>query len=165
MSSLTLAQELIRSSDELKAVIDVSQIVSSDGGLQNSEEARRQCVLLVVSHKDDWDLTEEGWYVPLRLDLNFRLNILPFSLFICKRRWSNSIASTTTGHSESYAIGGPKPDELDIYKVLPIYGEFYVSMKQMKRETLQLSSTTTSSAVSRSVLDQPRSGVTISFPI
>ena len=55
MASLTLAKELIRSSDELQVVLDVTQLSPES----NSAETHKR-VLLVVSHKDDWDLTEEG---------------------------------------------------------------------------------------------------------
>ncbi|KAF9531074.1 Endonuclease/exonuclease/phosphatase [Crepidotus variabilis] len=145
MSSLAIASEFIRSSDELRAVLEVTQIVnkSLDSSPQTSPETRDRCVLLVVSHKDDWDLTEEG------------------CLFVCKHRW---MRSTSTGVAGANAHP-PRSDELDIQKVLPIYGEFAVAMSQTKREILELRSSIVNSAVTapKSVLEQPRSVITLNI--
>ena len=50
--------------------------------------------------------------------------------------------------------GNGRPEELDIQAVLPIYGEFSIVMSQMRRETLVLRPTLSST----SLLDQPRAG-------
>ncbi|KAF9045408.1 DNase I-like protein [Panaeolus papilionaceus] len=127
MAARTLVNDLLRSSDELKAVLEATYVVPGAGTAEtqdarNSIKNRR--VLAVVSHKDEWDMTEEG------------------SLFICKYR------SPVAGH----------PEELDIHRVLPIYGRFSLVMGQVRRDTLDLSATS-----SKVVLDQPRSVLTVTI--
>ncbi|KAF9484055.1 DNase I-like protein [Pholiota conissans] len=54
MSTLSLFQDIIRSPDEVKVVLDAALVT------ENLEDTQNRRVLAVVSHKDDWDLTEEG---------------------------------------------------------------------------------------------------------
>ena len=59
-------RELLRSSDEVKAVLEATVIPNSNGSeppRAPPEVAEDRRILAVVSHKDDWDLIEEGWYV------------------------------------------------------------------------------------------------------
>ena len=51
-------------------------------------------------------------------------------------------------------LANGQPEELDIQAVLPIYGDFSIVMSQMRRGTLDLRPTLSST----SVLDQPRAG-------
>ncbi|PPR03410.1 hypothetical protein CVT24_012705 [Panaeolus cyanescens] len=83
MAARTLINELLRSSDELKAVLEATYVVPG-AGTAEAQDARNNMknrrVLAVVAHKDEWDMTEEG------------------CLFICKYR------SPTAGHPEELAI-------------------------------------------------------------
>jgi phosphatidylinositol-bisphosphatase len=59
-------RELLRSSDEVKAILEATVIPNSNGSeppRAPPEVAEDRRILAVVSHKDDWDLIEEGWYV------------------------------------------------------------------------------------------------------
>lgn len=67
-------RELLRSSDEVKVVLEATVIPNSNGSEPPSapqEIAEDRRILAVVSHKDDWDLIEEGWYVsdPFAMDV------------------------------------------------------------------------------------------------
>lgn len=51
-------QTLLRSPDEVKAVLEVTLSTIAESDPRRDLQNRR--ILAVVSHKDDWDLTEEG---------------------------------------------------------------------------------------------------------
>ena len=57
-------RDLLRSTDEVKAVLEATLIPSSSNSEPEGHEAAgNRRILAVISHKDDWDLIEEGWYV------------------------------------------------------------------------------------------------------
>ncbi|KAF8961879.1 DNase I-like protein [Flammula alnicola] len=118
MAAITLLRDLLRSPDEATVVLEATLVTTSE-----NQDAHNRRVLAVVSHKDDWDLTEEG------------------SLFICKYK---------------SGLNG-RPDELDIQRVLPIYGEFSIVISQMRRGTVDLRPAKSST----SLLEQPRSVITL----
>ncbi|KAF8957550.1 Endonuclease/exonuclease/phosphatase [Flammula alnicola] len=118
MTAITLLRDLLRSPDEATVVLEATLVTTSE-----NQDAHNRRVLAVVSHKDDWDLTEEG------------------SLFICKYK---------------SGLNG-RPDELDIQRVLPIYGEFSIVISQMRRGTIDLRPAKSST----SLLEQPRSVITL----
>lgn len=64
-TALNDVRELLRSTDEVRAVLEVTSIPSSTDAEPTSgqQDAASKRILAVISHKDDWDLTEEGWYV------------------------------------------------------------------------------------------------------
>jgi len=68
MAAMDLVQDLLKSPDEVKAILEVTQFLASTTNDEPAPDARRDAhnrrVLAIISHKDDWDLTEEGWYVP-----------------------------------------------------------------------------------------------------
>ncbi|KAJ3544105.1 hypothetical protein NMY22_g2904 [Coprinellus aureogranulatus] len=54
-------REILRSTDEVRAVLEVTVIPSSsDSEPGLDEDAGNRRILAVISHKDDWDLIEEG---------------------------------------------------------------------------------------------------------
>jgi phosphatidylinositol-bisphosphatase len=55
---LSLFRDLLRSADEAKVILEAALVTTSE----NLEEPQNRRILAVVSHKDDWDLTEEGRY-------------------------------------------------------------------------------------------------------
>ncbi|KAJ2922908.1 hypothetical protein H1R20_g14166, partial [Candolleomyces eurysporus] len=123
-------RELLRSSDEVKAVLEATVIPNSNGSeppLALPEVAEDRRILAVVSHKDDWDLVEEG------------------CVFVCK-----SIPSTNG-----------KSHELEIQRVLPIYGNFAIVMSQMRRNTLDLGKGTTVPTASST--ETSRSGFSVAI--
>ena len=138
-------RELLRSSDEVKAILEATVIPNSNGSeppRAPPEVAEDRRILAVIAHKDDWDLVEEGWYVadssihlccpigemepPVLWKALTRLND-SLSVFVCK-----PIPSTNG-----------KPREIEIQRVLPIYGNFAIVMSQMRRNTLDLGKGTT----------------------
>ncbi|KAF8152980.1 DNase I-like protein [Crassisporium funariophilum] len=131
MATHALIQNILRSPDDVKVVLEATLVdtATTRDNINTPHDPRRDLqnrrVLAVVSHKDDWDLTEEG------------------SLFVCKYKSTN----------------GPQ-EELDIQRVLPIYGEFTIGISQMRRGTLDLRST--SSSTPASVLDQSRAVISLS---
>ncbi|KAF6751635.1 DNase I-like protein [Ephemerocybe angulata] len=101
-SALDDVRELLRSTDEVKAILEVTSIPSSSDSEPTGEEIANRRILAVVSHKDDWDLIEEG------------------CVFVCKPRSTSNVK------------------EVEIQRVLPIYGNFAIVMSQMRRNTLEL---------------------------
>ena len=72
MTTIPLIQSFLRSPDELRAVLEVTQIISDPqllkpANLHNAAletpEIRNRCIIAVISHKDGWNPAEEGWYV------------------------------------------------------------------------------------------------------
>jgi len=63
MAPDALFVDLLRSQDEAKAVLEVV-LITRDDDASPSTDTRNRRVLGIVSHKEDWDLTEEGGYVP-----------------------------------------------------------------------------------------------------
>jgi inositol polyphosphate 5-phosphatase INPP5B/F len=51
-------QNLLRSPDEVKVALETTFVTTIDSDSRRDLQNRR--ILAVVSHKDDWDLTEEG---------------------------------------------------------------------------------------------------------
>ena len=51
-------QNLLRSPDEVKGVLEATFVTTA--GSDSRKDLQNRCVLAVVSHKDDWNLTEEG---------------------------------------------------------------------------------------------------------
>ncbi|KDR77003.1 hypothetical protein GALMADRAFT_246188 [Galerina marginata CBS 339.88] len=64
MAAITQLQDFLKPPDEAKVVLEATLVTSSE----SNQDVQNRRVLAVVSHKDDWDLTEEG------------------SLFVCKFR-------------------------------------------------------------------------------
>ncbi|KIM41337.1 hypothetical protein M413DRAFT_146739 [Hebeloma cylindrosporum] len=62
MPAISLVSDLLRSPDVAKVVLEATLVTASE----TSQDLQNRRVLAVISHKDDWDLTEEG------------------SLFVCK---------------------------------------------------------------------------------
>ena len=60
-NALADIRELLRSTDEVKAVLEANLIPNSSD-TEPDEDAGNKRILAVISHKDDWDLIEEGWY-------------------------------------------------------------------------------------------------------
>ncbi|KAF8909683.1 Endonuclease/exonuclease/phosphatase [Gymnopilus junonius] len=85
MAALALIQNILRSPDEVKAVLEAA-LVDPSGTSGNDAQSRR--VLAVVSHRDDWDLTEEG------------------SLFVCKYKPGPNGQSEELDVHRVYAIYG-----------------------------------------------------------
>lgn len=56
MPVISLVSDLLRSPDEAKVVLEATLVTASE----TSQDLQNRRVLAVVSHKDDWDLTEEG---------------------------------------------------------------------------------------------------------
>ena len=52
-------QILLRSPDEVKIVLEAT-FVTAAGESDSRRDPQNRRILAVVSHKDDWDLTEEG---------------------------------------------------------------------------------------------------------
>jgi phosphatidylinositol-bisphosphatase len=133
MPAISLVSDLLRSPDEVKVVLEATLVTTSDA----NQDLQNRRVLAVVSHKEDWDLTEEGRYICYLFTFNLT-NSTKKSLFVCK--YKNHING--------------QPEELDIQQVFPIYGEFSVVISQMHRGTVALRPTMSS----KSVLEQPRAG-------
>lgn len=57
MAAIPQIQNLLRSTEEVKGVLETTLITSTE----STQDAQNKRVLAVISHKDDWDLTEEGW--------------------------------------------------------------------------------------------------------
>jgi len=51
-------QNLLRSPDEVKVVLEATFVTTTEA--DSRRDLRNRRILAVVSHKDDWDLTEEG---------------------------------------------------------------------------------------------------------
>ncbi|KAH6910664.1 Endonuclease/exonuclease/phosphatase [Coprinopsis sp. MPI-PUGE-AT-0042] len=100
-------QPFLRSTDELRVVLEASWVPpsTSPSGRRIDEGPKHRRVLAVVSHKDDWDLTEEG------------------CVFIFQPK------SASAGRTVS------AEDELELHRVLPIYGAFAIVMSQMQRRS------------------------------
>ena len=159
MAALSLVQNLLRSPDEVKAVLEATLVNNLDSSSSPSSTAtpstkdtQNKRVLAVVSHRDDWDLSEEGRSVwlhasgcPSDTDVrpHFYSYVLPHicSLFVCKYK------SGPTG----------QPEGLDVHRVYPIYGEFSVAISQMRRGTIDLQNT----SPRKSMLEQSGSGETL----
>ncbi|KAH9474443.1 Inositol polyphosphate 5-phosphatase OCRL [Psilocybe cubensis] len=140
MTIIQQLQILLRSTDEVKAILDVSLITDSE----SAQDAQSKRVLAVISHKDDWNLSEEGWYVA---DTFFSSVVTEVSsLFICKYR-ANTI----------------NPEELEIQRIFPIYGEFSIVISQMRRGANDNVSQPFTTAWTKSVLEQPRAVITLSI--
>jgi hypothetical protein len=64
LMAVSLVRNLLRYPDQVRTVLEVTQITNestaqySQGGHAKSRNRR---VLAVISHKDDWSPTEEGW--------------------------------------------------------------------------------------------------------
>lgn len=121
-----LLNDILRPSDEVKVVLEAVLAQTSSGtnlhapGVHDPRQnVQNRCVLAVISHKDDWDLTEEG------------------SLFVCRFKLSAQ-------------------DELEIIRLLPIYGSFSIVMTQMRNGSVDLRPDTAKAAH-----DQPRSGFSL----
>ena len=56
MASLSLLQDLLRLPDEAKVVLEAAVVTTSE-----NQDPHNRRILAIVSHKEDWDLTEEGW--------------------------------------------------------------------------------------------------------
>ncbi|PPQ69978.1 hypothetical protein CVT25_001530 [Psilocybe cyanescens] len=56
MAVLNQVQNLLRSTDQVKVVLDATLVTTSE----SAQDAQSRRVLAVISHKDDWNLTEEG---------------------------------------------------------------------------------------------------------
>ena len=54
-------RELLRSTDEVKAVLEAT-LIPNPSDAEPDEDVGNKRILAVISHKDDWDLIEEGWY-------------------------------------------------------------------------------------------------------
>ncbi|EAU84020.2 hypothetical protein CC1G_11458 [Coprinopsis cinerea okayama7 len=115
---------LLRSTDEVKVVLEAIFIPGSAASQvpDARQDAQNKRILAVISHKDDWDLTEEG------------------CVFVCKPR----VPSDDNG------------DELEIHRVLPIYGNFSIVMSQMRRSTIDLRG-----GLQKAAVEQPRSGFSL----
>jgi len=59
MTAISLVSDLLRFPDEAKVVLEATLITTSE----TNQDLQSRRVLAVVSHKDDWDLTEEGRYI------------------------------------------------------------------------------------------------------
>ena len=69
-----LLNDILRPSDEVKVVLEAALAQPSSGtnlhapGVHDPRHnVQNRCVLAVISHKDDWDLTEEGRWVMISL--------------------------------------------------------------------------------------------------
>lgn len=69
-----LLNDILRPSDEVKVVLEAVLAQPSSGtnlhapGVHDPRHnVQNRCVLAVISHKDDWDLTEEGRWVMISL--------------------------------------------------------------------------------------------------
>ena len=51
-------QNLLRSPDEIKVILEATFVPAIESDSPRNLQSRR--ILAIVSHKDDWDLTEEG---------------------------------------------------------------------------------------------------------
>jgi phosphatidylinositol-bisphosphatase len=60
-NALADIRELLRSTDEVKAVLEAT-LIPNPSDAEPDEDAGNKRILAVISHKDDWDLIEEGWY-------------------------------------------------------------------------------------------------------
>jgi phosphatidylinositol-bisphosphatase len=67
MPAISLVSDLLRSPDEAKVVLEATLFTASE----TSQDLQNRRVLAVISHKDDWDLTEEGRYMFLLPNFNF----------------------------------------------------------------------------------------------
>jgi len=67
MPATSLVSDLLRSPDEARVVLEATLVTASE----MSQDLQNRRVLAVISHKDDWDLTEEGRYVFLLPTFNF----------------------------------------------------------------------------------------------
>jgi len=70
----SLLNDILRPSDEVKVVLEAVLAQPSSGmnlhapGVHDPRHnVQNRCVLAVISHKDDWDLTEEGRWVSILL--------------------------------------------------------------------------------------------------
>ncbi|KAH6908708.1 Endonuclease/exonuclease/phosphatase [Coprinopsis sp. MPI-PUGE-AT-0042] len=101
-------QPFLRSMEELRVVLEASWVPpsASPSGRGIDEGPKHRRVLAVVSHKDDWDLTEEG------------------CVFIFQPKSASAGARTVSAE-----------DELELHRVLPIYGAFAIVMSQMQRRS------------------------------
>lgn len=138
MSIVNQVQNLLRSTDAVKVVLDVTLVTNSE----SAQDVQNRRVLAVISHKDDWNLSEEGWcvtYICTLFVISERI-----SLFVCKYKTN--------------LIGQPNSEELDIQRVFPIYGEFSIVISQMRRGTNEGASQPFGTAWTKSVLEQPRAG-------
>jgi len=59
MPAISLVSDLLRSPDNAKVVLEATLVTASE----TSQDLQNRRVLAVISHRDDWDLTEEGWYI------------------------------------------------------------------------------------------------------
>ncbi|KJA23929.1 hypothetical protein HYPSUDRAFT_136984 [Hypholoma sublateritium FD-334 SS-4] len=118
MTSLSLLQDLLRLPDEARVVLEAAVVTTSE-----NQDPHNRRILAVVSHKEDWDLTEEG------------------CLFVCKYK----------------AGANGRAEELDVQRVLPIYGQFSVVIGQMRRG----SSARPPSISSKVPPEQPRTVMTL----
>lgn len=57
-SALNSPSLLIRSPDDVKVVLEATFVTTPDSESRRDLQNRR--ILAIVSHKDEWDLTEEG---------------------------------------------------------------------------------------------------------
>lgn len=58
LMALNQIQSLLKSPDEVKVVLEATFVITPESDSQRDLQNRR--ILAVLSHKDDWDLTEEG---------------------------------------------------------------------------------------------------------
>jgi phosphatidylinositol-bisphosphatase len=68
MPAISLVSDLLRSPDNAKVVLEATLVTASE----TSQDLQNRRVLAVISHRDDWDLTEEGWYIFPLPNFNFR---------------------------------------------------------------------------------------------
>ncbi|TFK29490.1 DNase I-like protein [Coprinopsis marcescibilis] len=118
-------RDILRSTDEVKVVLEAVFIPSSAPNASTPDprlDGQNKRILAVISHKDDWDLSEEG------------------CVFVCKAKKS----------------GDGELEELEIHRVLPIYGNFSIVMSQMRRSTIDLRA-----GLQKAAVEQPRSGFSL----
>ena len=58
MASALNLTSLLRSPDDVKVVLEATFVTTAESGSRRDLQNRR--ILAIVSHKDEWDLTEEG---------------------------------------------------------------------------------------------------------
>jgi len=57
MTAIYQLRDLLRPPDDVKFVLEATLVTSSD----SNQDTRNRRLLAAVAHKDDWNLTEEGW--------------------------------------------------------------------------------------------------------
>ena len=64
MAAVSLVNNILRTpADQLKVALQVIEVQVVPNEVATEVDARNRSILAVVSHKDEWKSTEEGWCV------------------------------------------------------------------------------------------------------